>query len=40
MFKFAPHFRLQEWVAAHGIFEDGRVGAGRYEEAVVVTLAA
>jgi hypothetical protein len=23
------------WIAEHGIFEDGRMGAGRYEEAVV-----
>ena len=39
MFRIAPHFRLQEWVAAHVIFEDGKVGAGHYEESVV-TLAA
>ena len=41
MFRIAPHFRLQEWVAeekgyaGHGIFEDGKVGAGRYQESVV-----
>jgi len=39
MFRIAPHFRLQERVAEQGIFEDGKIGAGRYEESVV-TLAA
>ena len=29
----------QRWIAEHGIFENGKVGAGRYEESVV-TLAA
>jgi len=24
-----------EWIAKHGIFEEGRMGAGRYEEAIV-----
>jgi hypothetical protein len=41
---FEPYTResfedSQRWIAAHGIFEDGSVGAGRYEQSVV-TLAA
>lgn len=44
-FAISPHFRLQdtkevfdqsfEWIARHGIFPAGEMGAGRYEEAVV-----
>jgi len=37
---FEPYTResfddSQRWIAAHGIFEDGKVGAGRYDESVV-----
>ncbi|HUK06220.1 MAG TPA: hypothetical protein VLV90_14190 [Burkholderiales bacterium] len=37
---FEPYTResfedAQRWIAAHGIFEDGQVGSGRYEESVV-----
>jgi len=37
---FEPYTResfddSQRWIAAHGIFEDGKVGTGRYEESVV-----
>jgi len=37
---FEPYTResfedAQRWIAAHGIFEDGKVGSGRYEESVV-----
>ena len=35
MFRIAPHFRPQHWIAEHGVFEDGKVGAGRYDESVV-----
>ena len=30
----------REWIAAHGIFEEGNMGTGRYEEAVVSLAAA
>ena len=41
---FEPYTResfedSQRWIAAHGIFEEGKMGAGRYDESVV-TLAA
>jgi hypothetical protein len=37
---FEPYTResfeaSQRWIAEHGIFEDGSVGAGRYDESVV-----
>ena len=37
---FEPYTResfddSQRWIAEHGIFEDGRMGSGRYEESVV-----
>jgi hypothetical protein len=39
---FEPYTRdvfeaSRRWIAAHGIFEDGKMGAGRYEDAVVST---
>jgi len=42
---FEPYTRetfedSQRWIAEHGIFEDGRIGAGRYDEAVVTLAAA
>ena len=42
---FEPYTRevfedAQRWIAEHGIFEDGKTGAGRYEEATVSLTAA
>jgi len=41
---FEPYTResfddAQRWIAEHGIFEDGKMGAGRYEESVVTLTA-
>ena len=33
-FVIEPHFRLQEWVAEHGIFADGTMGSCQYEQSI------
>jgi hypothetical protein len=37
---FEPYSRevfedSQRWIAEHGIFEEGKMGSGRYEESVI-----
>jgi hypothetical protein len=33
-FVIEPHFRLQEWVAEHGIFANGAMGPCEYERSI------